>query len=86
MFNEFDEFDLALALYFWLQHNWDGMNDPLYAAFCQLTSPGMFNPGMGQSFDNMDGSANEVYHMLDMNNYQEALDRVIGYVPMDERA
>ena len=80
MFSEYDPFDLALGLYHWLQHNWNGQTDPLYAAFCQLTSPGMFRPARSQElFENIDDMALEVYETLTPDNYHEALDLVLNY-------
>ena len=80
MFNDHDPFDLALALYHWLQHNWNGQTDPLYAAFCELTSPGMYRPAISeQLFENIDGTALEVYETLTLDSYREALDLVLNY-------
>lgn len=80
MFKEYDSFDVALALYHWLQHNWDGQVDPLYQAFCELTEPGMFRPARSQEyFDNIDDDAKEVYEMLTPENYKDALNQVFNY-------
>ncbi len=83
-FREYDTFDLALALYHWLQHNWQGQSDPLYEAFCQLTAPGMFYPSRVNScYKALDKEGNEgaelVYHMLTEDNYRKALGIVLNY-------
>jgi hypothetical protein len=79
----YDEFDVAIALDHWLQHNWNGINDPLYAAHCELTAPGMYRPAMGETFDDIESNAREVYDMLTVDNYREALDRVLNYRDSD---
>lgn len=74
MFNEFNTFDIALGLYHWLQHNWTSQSDPLYEAFCVLTSEGMFIPShSGEYFENLDGEAKIVYDMLTIQNYEQAM-------------
>ena len=84
MFNDYDEFDIAEALYFWLQHNWNGQSDPLYEAFCVLTEPGMYSPSHSKElFDNIEDTALEVYEMLTIDNYREGLDKVLNYTPQD---
>lgn len=84
MFDSYDEFDLALALYHFLQHNWNGKYDPLYRDFCALTAPGMFSPGMlAEYFDNIDDTAREAYDQLTVNNYDSALARVLNYSSED---
>ncbi len=86
IFDEFDEFDLALGLYHFLQHNWNGQTDPLYEAYCKLTAPGMFKAGMSDEyFERIDETAKMVYEMLTEDNYKQALDRVLNYVSSDER-
>lgn len=83
-FNDFDEFDLASGLYFWLQHNWQGHNDALYEAFGELTSPGMYRPSRSQeNFEDIDSTAYEVYELLDRSNYRDALNRVLNYGSSD---
>lgn len=78
MFNEFDKFDIAIALYHWLQHNWVGMDDK-YKAFCQLTKPRMLEVrGSLQYFEKIDDNMKEVYDMINDNNYQEALNIVLN--------
>ena len=84
LFDTYDEFDLALALYHWLQHNWEGQSDPLYEAFCTLTAPGMYHPAHSETvFENLantdDGYAAEIYEMLTRDNYELALNRVLNY-------
>ena len=77
MFEEHDAFDLALALYHWLQHNWIDMDDK-YKSFCELTNH--YKPARSEEFfDNIDGSALDVYHELTDDNYKEALDIVLSY-------
>lgn len=84
MFNEYDEFDLALALYHWLRHNWQGQADALYSDFCRLTEPGMFNPGMAaEYFENIGDEAEYIYGELTIDNYGVALKRVLNYEPSD---
>jgi hypothetical protein len=84
MFDSYDEFDLALALYHFLQHNWDGESDPLYRDFCALTAPGMFKPGMSaEYFENIDDTAKEVYDQLTIENYSSALAKVLNYSSED---
>lgn len=84
MFDEYGEFDLALALYHFLQHNWNGKSDPLYRDFCALTAPGMFHPGShSEYFENIDGMAREAYDQLTVNNYDSALARVLNYSSED---
>ena len=80
-FSEHDEFDIAQGLDLWLQHNWQGQSDPLYAAHCQLTAPGMYRPSPFATFDNMESGAREVYDSLSKDNYKEALDLVLNYEP-----
>ncbi len=79
MFNEYHEFDLAEALHFWLQDNWEGKSDPLYESYCVLTAPGMFQPGTYLKFDDLNDSAREAYESLTRENYREALERVLNY-------
>jgi len=80
MFKEYDSFDVALALYHWLQHNWASQGDPLYQAFCELTKPGMFRPARRQEyFDGIDYDAKEVYGVLTLENYEDALNQVLNY-------
>ena len=77
MFKEFCAFDLALALYHWLQHNWNGMDD-LYMDHCRLTR--LYRPSRSDEyFDNMAGEACHVYAMLERDNYQQALEIVLNY-------
>lgn len=84
MFNEFDEFDLACALYHWLQHNWNGQSDELYQAFCVLTEPGKYKPGLShECFDNIDDSVKYAYDLFTRDNYDIALDRVLNYKSED---
>jgi hypothetical protein len=81
-FEEYNEFDLALGLYHWLQHNWHGQSDPLYAAFCELTRPGMYRPSRSDElFENIDDSAKEVYGQLTLKNYESVLGGVLNYKP-----
>lgn len=83
-FNECDPFDLALALYHWLQHNWDGQTDQLYEDFCRLTAPGMFKPGpCSEYFENIDDNARAIYDELIRKNYENALSLVINYKSED---
>lgn len=83
-FQGIDEFDLALALYHWLQHNWNGQGDPLYRDFCTLTTPGMFKPGGSEEiFENVSDDVRAIYNILDHDNYKEALERVLNYEPQD---
>lgn len=80
MFKEYDEFDLAIALYHWLQHNWLSQNDELYADFCILTKPDMLQvSGSLEFFDNINENASEIYNMLTRDNYKEALEKVLNY-------
>jgi hypothetical protein len=83
MFKEFDSFDIAGALYFWLQHNWDGQSDPLYSAFCQLTAPGMYRRGGSQLFEDIEETENYIYEMLTRENYEDALGSVLNYETVD---
>jgi hypothetical protein len=85
MFTESDPFDLALALYHWLQHNWEGQADPLYEAFCELTAPGMYRPARSQEyFESLKGSeAETLYSELTHENYRQALDLVLNYEAED---
>lgn len=79
MFKHYDSFDLANALYHWLQHNWSGMND-LYKDFCLLTEPGMYKPGISEElYDNATDEVLEIYNELTLNNYKEALDQVLNH-------
>ena len=80
-FSDYCVFDLALALYHFLQHNWQGIGDPMYRDFCVLTSPGMYKPAMSeQYFENIQGEiAFEVYGMLNESNYDDALQLVLNY-------
>jgi hypothetical protein len=82
-FKEFNDFDIALALYHWLQHNWDGQTDPKYEAFCILTAPGMYKPSPAdQEHDAMDtNDAAIVYGLLTDSNYKKALAQVINHEP-----
>ena len=83
-FSEFDEFDLALSLYHWLQHNWTSQSDPLYSDFCLLTNPGMYRPSHSlQFFNNIDDMAKNAYDSLTLDNYKLALNRVFNYKPVD---
>ena len=82
MFKEYDTFDVALALYHWLQHNWSGQTDKLYRDFCILTAPRMFKPGISdQYFDNISEDVKEIYDILSEENYSDALDVVLNYEP-----
>lgn len=75
--DDLDAFDLADALYHWLQHNWVGMDDK-YEAFCQLTEH--YTPSRSlELFENIEESAKEVYLMLNDDNYESALERVLNY-------
>ena len=79
MFKDFDGFDVALALYHWLQHNWVGMDDK-YEAFCKLTEPGMYKPSRSEEyFENITDEVQTVYDMLDDNNVGQALETVLNY-------
>lgn len=78
-FKDYSEFDVASALYHFLQHNWDGQSDPMYEAFCTLTQPGMFSPGAAESFYNIDDAAMDVYGQLTRDNYAAALKYVLSY-------
>ena len=83
VFQEFDSFDIALGLYHYLQHNWEGMDDK-YQAFCQLTAPGMYRPARSEEyFDNIEGDALQVYDALTDGNYSEALGIVLNYKSED---
>lgn len=78
MFKDNDAFDLALDLYHWLQHNWNGQGDVKYSDFCALTEH--YHPSRSeQLFDNIDESAKEVYDSLTNDNYSEALTIVLNY-------
>ena len=80
VFKDDDTFDLASALYFWLQHNWDGITDDLYADFCRLTEPGVYKPSHSEEFfDNIEPSANDIYDTLNRENYRQALELVLNY-------
>lgn len=80
VFSEFDTFDLALGLYHWLQHNWEGQSDSLYEAFSMLTEPGIYKPSLSEEyFKNIDDSARNVYELLTRDNYEDALDLVLNY-------
>lgn len=88
-FKEFDEFDLALALYHWLQHNWEGQGDDLYSDFCRLTEPGMYRPAPSEEYGEVlekEGyeSAKDIYDMLTRENYADALNRVLNYNSSDD--
>jgi hypothetical protein len=85
MFKEFSEFDLASALYHWLQHNWVSQTDPLYGAFCVLTEPGMYRPSRSEEFfENIEDDAKLVYDMLTRDNYEDALNKVVSYESEDD--
>jgi hypothetical protein len=83
MFDQYDKFDIALALYHWLQHNWNGLSDPLYRDFCILTSDDLFRPARSMEyFENIESDYPEVmviYDQLTIENYSQALDRVVNY-------
>ena len=81
MFNDYNEFDIALALYHWLQHSWNSQTDPLYDAFCVLTEPGMYKPSRSDElFENLDSEALDIYNLLSRDNCEYALNKVTGYV------
>lgn len=77
MFKEYDLFDVAGALYFWLQHNWSGQGDPLYSAFCELDQH--YKRGGSQCFEDIPECEREIYETLTLDNYQEALTAVLAY-------
>lgn len=82
IFKNYDTFNLALALYHWLQHNWEGQNDPLYADFYKLTAPGIYKPARSEEyFETLENEeyqeVMEVYNILDETNYEEALNLVL---------
>lgn len=80
MFDDYNEFDIALALYHWLQNNWNGQDDPKYEAFCTLTAPGMFRCSPSEEFfENIDEIAQLIYSELTNKNYKKALARVLNY-------
>lgn len=83
MFKEFEVFDIAEALYFWLQDNWEGQSDELYSAYCELTAPGMFKAGTFFSFGSLNDSARFVYDNLARDNYRAALNQVLNYESQD---
>lgn len=80
---EYNTFNIAEALYFWLQHNWEGQTDELYSDFCILTEPGMFTPGMGLDYENIEDESIEIYNELTRENYTGYLDEVLNYKPQD---
>lgn len=83
MFKQYDRFDLALALYHWLYHNWSN-TCTLYLDFCTLAAPNMYKPSHSEEhFDNIGDIAREIYSMLTEDNYKEALDLVINYKHCD---
>jgi hypothetical protein len=79
--NEHSEFSLAVALYFWLQHNWGGQTDPKYKAFCTLTEPGMFRPGTFLNFEKIEDDERVAYDELTESNWESALNKVLNYGP-----
>lgn len=82
MFKDYDAFDLALALYHWLQHNWNGQSDELYINHCILTEH--YRPSRSEEyFNNLDATAKEVYDNLTRDNYMEALAIVLSYKSTD---
>lgn len=76
---EYDTFDIAKTLFFWLQHNWEGMGDPLYKDYCILTSPGMFKPSILLTFEDLSPESMELYEHLTRDNYNKYLDIVLNY-------
>lgn len=79
-FDEYDTFDVALALYHWLQHNWQGHSDHLYAAFNKLGSNGVYRPAKSEEFfQNIDDNVRDIYDQLTMDNYRDALSLVLNY-------
>ena len=80
---EYETFDIAVALYFWLQHNWEGQTDDLYSDFCILTEPGMYKPGMCLDFDTISEESKEIYNELTRENYSGYLDKVLNYESQD---
>lgn len=78
--NETCVFDVANALYHFLQHNWQGQTDPLYRDFCILTHPGMYKPGHSEEFfENISEESKIIYDMLTEKNYTDALNIVLNY-------
>lgn len=81
-FKQYDVFDIALALYHWLQHNWEGQDEDLYKDFCTLTNPGMYKPSISeQNYDNISEEAIEIYNELTKDNYKQILNLVLEYKP-----
>jgi len=77
MFKEFDAFDLALALYHWLQHNGERQTDDKYSDHGVLMEH--YRPSRSEEyFDNLDDGVLTVYNMLTDANYKEALEIVLN--------
>jgi hypothetical protein len=81
MFDDCDAFDLADALNYWLQHNWEGQGDTLYSAHCELCT--VYSPGYFSRFEDIPEEAKEIYNQLTRDNYRQALDKVMSYKPED---
>lgn len=79
VFENIDIFEIAEALNYWLQHNWEGQGDELYKAYCELTDPKVFKLSPLSKFEKMSGEAKHVYDSLTRSNYKEALDAVLNF-------
>ena len=75
-FSMHDFFDAAEALHYWLQHNWDGM-DELYKSYCLLRT--YYNPSIIASFDNASSEVLYIYDNITLDNYKIFLSEVLKY-------
>jgi hypothetical protein len=78
--NDYSEWDIAGALFYWLQHHWNGQSDEKYSDYCTLTAPGMYSRG-GEG--EMTEEEQIIYDELTDDNYKEYLSKVLNYKSED---
>jgi len=76
-FRNFNEFDLALALYHWLSHNWKWGSDPVYLSLRELTK--IYKPSpIEEDFDSISKTSKLAYEQLTVKNYKRALKTILN--------
>lgn len=75
-FAEYDKFDVAAALYVWLSENHEGQYSDEYEALSKLSE--VFKPGLSVERGELGAEEQAIYDVLDSDNYQEALEFVLG--------
>ena len=88
--DNYEAFDQAFAIWYWLSHNYDGMFDPKYSAMNTLTSdhkltnPPSIDFDTKEDLDNVDESLIiELYHAMNEENWEENFKNLCDYLEND---